>query len=233
MLCLEISPDSHAGGSRNLSHCWPVLGFLDISFQFHQIDAGAWGFSLSRVGWQVSGGTRQRSHHRSIDSRGKRTQRLPIGGTNVVYLSSLCGNGNGGVGATTGGYHRCNHSCQVEHVWANLYRCLSTGSSHVCDKNCNQRILYDVYSSICRVSGQIFPLTLAEQEAARGVRRKRESSTAAMAVIPSSPSSSDGGGFERCVKRRCETRPFELERFRQIAVPASGGHGQASAMDLS
>ncbi|KAK6935803.1 hypothetical protein RJ641_032833 [Dillenia turbinata] len=46
------------------------------------------------------------------------------------------------------------------------------GLTHICDKNCNQRILYDNHSSLCRVSGHIFPLTSLEEQAVRGVRRK-------------------------------------------------------------
>ncbi|KAF6138090.1 hypothetical protein GIB67_033504, partial [Kingdonia uniflora] len=47
-----------------------------------------------------------------------------------------------------------------------------TGIIHICDKNCNQIILYDNHSSLCRVSEQVFPLTTLEEQAVRGVRRK-------------------------------------------------------------
>ncbi|RHN69764.1 hypothetical protein MtrunA17_Chr3g0128311 [Medicago truncatula] len=54
-------------------------------------------------------------------------------------------------------------------VFGNMYRCKLTGLTHICDKNCNQRILYDNHSSLCRASGQIFPLTPTEEQAVRGV----------------------------------------------------------------
>ncbi|WVY91809.1 hypothetical protein V8G54_037323 [Vigna mungo] len=75
--------------------------------------------------------------------------------SNVIYLSSILGQ-DGPVPC-----HR------------NMYRCKLTGLTHICDKNCNQRILYDNHSSLCLASGQIFPLTPAEEQAVRGVRRKR------------------------------------------------------------
>lgn len=68
--------------------------------------------------------------------------------------------------------HRCGFNCKVEHVWANLYVCRSTGNSHVCDKNCDQRITYDNHSNICRASGQIFP---SHGQPIHGVRRKHDS----------------------------------------------------------
>lgn len=66
--------------------------------------------------------------------------------------------------------HRCGLNCTIQHVWANLYLCKSTGTSHVCDKNCDQRIVYDNHSSICRASRQIFPLQ--QQAPHQGMRRK-------------------------------------------------------------
>ncbi|KAJ7537469.1 hypothetical protein O6H91_11G006700 [Diphasiastrum complanatum] len=118
---------------------------------------------------------------------------------NAVYLSSFFGNGE-----ETG--HRCSYSCRVEHIWGNLYRCVSTGITHVCDKNCKQKILYDNVSSICRVSGQIFLLTAAEQQAIRGVRRKRELDS-----------------YDSCsFKRRCESvrSPSCFESSFQMVVPS-------------
>ncbi|GFQ08662.1 hypothetical protein PHJA_003010200 [Phtheirospermum japonicum] len=55
--------------------------------------------------------------------------------------------------------HKCDWKCENEHVCGNMYRCRLTGLTHICDKNCNQRILYDNHSSLCRVSKQIFPLS--------------------------------------------------------------------------
>ncbi|XP_077248296.1 uncharacterized protein LOC143887938 [Tasmannia lanceolata] len=86
--------------------------------------------------------------------------------TNVIFLSTIL-NREGAIPS-----HKCDKRCQNEHVFANLYRCKLTGITHICDKNCNQRILYDNHSSLCRVSGQVFPLNPAEQQAVRGIRRK-------------------------------------------------------------
>ncbi|GMH18441.1 hypothetical protein Nepgr_020282 [Nepenthes gracilis] len=86
--------------------------------------------------------------------------------SNVIFLSSILGC----EGPTPG--HKCEWKCQNEHVCGNMYRCGLTGLTHICDKNCDQRILYDNHSSLCRVSGQIFRLTPAEEQAVKGVRRK-------------------------------------------------------------
>ena len=51
---------------------------------------------------------------------------------------------------------------------------MSTGNTHVCDKNCDQKIAYDNHSSVCLVSHIVSPLTDAEQEVVRSFRRKRE-----------------------------------------------------------
>ncbi|XP_068635717.1 uncharacterized protein [Aristolochia californica] len=88
--------------------------------------------------------------------------------TNVIFLSSIL-NREGELPS-----HNCDKRCQNEHVCANIYRCKLTGITHICDKNCNQRILYDNHSSLCRVSGQVFPFTQEEEQAVRGIRRKLE-----------------------------------------------------------
>ncbi|GMP70789.1 hypothetical protein CsSME_00029491 [Camellia sinensis var. sinensis] len=68
--------------------------------------------------------------------------------TNVIYLSSILGqDGSNPV-------HKCDGKCENEHVCGNMFRCRLTGLTHICDKNCNQRILYDNHSSLCRVSRQ-------------------------------------------------------------------------------
>ncbi|KAL0400501.1 UNVERIFIED_CONTAM: hypothetical protein Slati_4080000 [Sesamum latifolium] len=86
--------------------------------------------------------------------------------TNIIYLSSILGQDG------PNPVHKCDWKCENEHVCGNMYRCKLTGLTHICDKNCNQRILYDNHSSLCRVSKQIFPLTPVEQQAVKGVRRK-------------------------------------------------------------
>lgn len=87
--------------------------------------------------------------------------------TNVIYLSSILGQDG-----PNPFVHKCDWKCENEHVCGNMFRCKLTGLTHICDKNCNQRIVYDNNSSLCRVSRQVFPLTAAEVHAVKGVRRK-------------------------------------------------------------
>ncbi|CAL5408055.1 unnamed protein product [Camellia sinensis] len=82
-----------------------------------------------------------------------------------------------------------------------------TGLTHICDKNCNQRILYDNHSSLCRVSRQVFPLTPAEQHAVRGVRRK----------IDDESSASDSCAFKR--RRDAQFHPSPFERSFSAVSP--------------
>ncbi|CAA2965801.1 Hypothetical predicted protein [Olea europaea subsp. europaea] len=91
-----------------------------------------------------------------------------VAATNVIYLSSILGQDG------PNSVHKCDWKCENECICGNMFRCRLTGLTHFCDKNCNQRILYDNHSSLCRVSKQIFPLTPAEQHAVKGIRRKLE-----------------------------------------------------------
>lgn len=93
--------------------------------------------------------------------------------TNVIFLSTILGRDEA-IPA-----HKCGWKCENECLFGNMYRCKLTGLTHICDKNCNQRILYDNHSSLCRVSGLVLPLTSDEQQVVRGVCRKldMESST--------------------------------------------------------
>jgi hypothetical protein len=115
------------------------------------------------------------------------------GPANVIYLSSILGRESPFTG------HKCDWKCQNEHVFGNMYRCKLTGLTHICDKNCNQRILYDNHSSLCRASGQIFPLTSVEEQAVRGVRRKLDAEN----------SPTDGCGFKRRRDAQFHSSPFE------------------------
>ncbi|XP_004502786.1 uncharacterized protein [Cicer arietinum] len=112
---------------------------------------------------------------------------------NVIYLSSILGRDSSIPG------HKCDWKCKNEHVCGNIYRCKLTGLTHICDKNCNQRILYDNHSSLCRASGQTFPLTPTEEQAARGVRRKLDADN----------SPTDGCGFKRRRDGQFHPSPFE------------------------
>lgn len=89
---------------------------------------------------------------------------MVVTSANVIYLSAILGRDCDG--------HKCDWKCENENVCGNMYRCKLTGLTHVCDKNCNQRILYDNHSSLCRASGRIFPLSSVEEQAVKGVRRK-------------------------------------------------------------
>ncbi|KAG8661849.1 hypothetical protein MANES_01G050300v8 [Manihot esculenta] len=115
------------------------------------------------------------------------------GPANVIYLSTILGRD----GSTP--VHKCDWKCENEHVCGNMYCCKLTGLTHICDKNCNQRILYDNHSSLCRASGQIFPLSPAEEQAVRGVRRK----------IDADSSPPDTCAFKR--RRDAQFHPSPLE----------------------
>ncbi|XP_022844554.1 uncharacterized protein LOC111367751 [Olea europaea var. sylvestris] len=116
-----------------------------------------------------------------------------VAATNVIYLSSILGQDG------PNSVHKCDWKCENECICGNMFRCRLTGLTHFCDKNCNQRILYDNHSSLCRVSKQIFPLTPAEQHAVKGIRRKLEAE--------SSPSESCA--FKRRRDAQYNTLPFE------------------------
>ncbi|CAM8988698.1 unnamed protein product [Rhodiola kirilowii] len=106
---------------------------------------------------------------------------------NVIFLSSILGP-QGHVQA-----HKCDQKCGSEHICGNMYRCRLTGVTHICDNNCDQRIVYDSRSSLCRVSGKMFLFTDVEE---RAVRRKLEV---------------DDPAFDGCSskRRRVHVSPFE------------------------
>ncbi|KAJ1387489.1 hypothetical protein SESBI_39893 [Sesbania bispinosa] len=106
---------------------------------------------------------------------------MVAGPANVIYLSSIWAEMVQFLFTNATGNAKMNMFC------GNMYRCKLTGLTHICDKNCNQRILYDNHSSLCRASGQIFPLTPAEEQAVRGVRRKLDAEN----------SPTDSCGFKR------------------------------------
>ncbi|GAB4826053.1 hypothetical protein Ancab_008923 [Ancistrocladus abbreviatus] len=135
------------------------------------------------------------------------------GPANVIFLSSILGCDGPNLA------HKCDWKCQNEHVCGNMYCCRLTGLTHICDKNCDQRILYDNHNSLCRVSGQIFPLTPAEEQAVRGVRRKLEAE--------SSPS--DSCTFKRIRDAKFHPSPFERSFSAVSPICSQVGDG----MDLS
>jgi len=122
--------------------------------------------------------------------------------SNVIYLSSILGHDGPSLG------HKCDWKCQNERVCGNMFRCMLTGLTHICDKNCNQRIMYDNHSSLCLASRQIFPLTPTEEQAVRGVRRKLD-------AAESSPVDNIG-----CKRRRdAQFHPSPFERSFSAVSP--------------
>ena len=136
--------------------------------------------------------------------------------TNVIFLSSIMG------GEGPNPCHKCDWKCQNEHVCGNMYRCRLTGLTHICDKNCDQRILHDNHHSLCRVSGQIFPLTTAEEQAVRGVRRKFVDSE-------ENSSPSESCSFKR--RRDAKFHPSPFERSITAVSPICSQVGDG--MDLN
>ena len=130
---------------------------------------------------------------------------------NVIFLSSILNQEEAFPS------HKCDHRCRNEQIFGNMFRCRITGVTHICDKNCNQRILYDNHSSLCRVSGLIFPLSLEERQALRGIRRKLE-----------------GESPESCsFKRRREAcrHPSPFERSIQSSAPICSQIGDTMDMN--
>ena len=52
--------------------------------------------------------------------------------------------------------HKCDWTCNVEHIIGNMYRC-SSGQVHICDKTCENRMPYGPTEEICFVSRRVFP----------------------------------------------------------------------------
>lgn len=133
--------------------------------------------------------------------------------SNVIFLSSILGQDG------PNPVHKCDWKCENEHVCGNMYRCRLTGLTHICDKNCNQRIVYDNHSSLCRVSKQFFSLTPAEQQAVRGVRRKLDAE--------SSPTESCA--FKR--RRDAQYHPSPFERSITAVGPICSPIGDSMDMN--
>ncbi|KAK7838027.1 uncharacterized protein LOC112018532 [Quercus suber] len=138
---------------------------------------------------------------------------MVAGPANVIFLSTILG--RDGLTAV----HKCDWKCENERVCGNMYRCKLTGLTHICDKNCNQRILYDNHSSLCRASGQIFPLTPVEEQAVRGIRRKLE------------PENSPTDGYACKRRRDAQFHPSPFERSFSAVSPICSQAGDG--MDMS
>ncbi|KAI3505984.1 hypothetical protein L1887_28337 [Cichorium endivia] len=137
--------------------------------------------------------------------------------TNVIYLSSILGQD----GPNSNLVHKCDWKCENEQVCGNMFRCKLTGLTHICDKNCNQRILYDNNTSLCRVSRQVFPLTAAEVQAVKGVRRKLEEET----------SCSESCAFKRRRSGQFHSSPFERSYSAVAPIPVFSQVGDG--MDIN
>lgn len=70
--------------------------------------------------------------------------------------------------------HVCSHTCQVQQEFGNVFRCCSSGLIHVCDSNCNQRLYYDRYNTICRISKKLHPAFATDTAMDVSLSRKRE-----------------------------------------------------------
>ncbi|KAL2550882.1 hypothetical protein Fot_12437 [Forsythia ovata] len=138
-----------------------------------------------------------------------------VAATNVIYLSTILDQDG------PKPVHKCDWKCENELVCGNMFRCRLTGLTHICDRNCNQRILYDNLSSLCRVSKQFFPLSPAEQLAVRGIRRKLEAE--------SSPTESCS--FKRRRDAQYKTSPFE-KSFSAVG-PICSQIGEGMGMDMN
>jgi hypothetical protein len=139
---------------------------------------------------------------------------IKAGPAHVVYLSTILGRD------VLVPVHKCCWKCQNEHVFGNMYRCNLTGLTHICDKNCNQRILYDNHSTVCLASGKVFPLSPVEEQAVRGVRRKIDAET----------STADSCGFKR-TRGDAQVRPSPFERSFSALSPICSRDGEG--MDMS
>ncbi|XP_057450054.1 uncharacterized protein LOC130741229 [Lotus japonicus] len=139
---------------------------------------------------------------------------MVAGPANVIFLSSILGRDG------PDPVHKCDWKCQNEHVCGNMYRCKLTGLTHICDKNCDQRILYDNHSSLCRASGQVFSLTPTEEQAIRGVRRKLDANNSQTA---------DSCGFKR--RREAQLHPSHFEKSFSVVNPICSQ--VADGMDMS
>lgn len=153
-------------------------------------------------------GSEEVSCGRTMEVLGKSVIAEP---SNVIFLSTIL-NTEGQIPS-----HKCDKRCQNEHIFGNMYRCKLTGMTHICDKNCNQRILYDNHNSLCRVSGQLFPLSPLELQAVRGIRRKHE------------VDSHEGCSFKRRRGAQLHPSPFERSYSAVSPIPSQAGDG----MDLS
>lgn len=67
------------------------------------------------------------------------------------------------------GHHQCTRFCCFEPLFGNVFKCQTSGLTHICDQGCSERIFLDNHFDICRFSKKLFP-THTHSEA---ISRKR------------------------------------------------------------
>ncbi|KAJ4873792.1 hypothetical protein Rs2_44470 [Raphanus sativus] len=82
---------------------------------------------------------------------------------NVIYLSAILDPREG-----PDTCHKCDYKCENENVCGNVYRCKLTGLTHGNGRGEGNEVTVDELA----VDGRMFPLSSAEEQAVRGVRRK-------------------------------------------------------------
>jgi len=48
------------------------------------------------------------------------------------------------------GHHQCTRFCCFEPLFGNVFKCQTSGLTHICDQGCNERIFLDNHFDICR-----------------------------------------------------------------------------------
>eukprot|EP00884_Botryococcus_braunii_P008863 jgi/Botrbrau1/17979/Bobra.50_1s0068.1 len=115
----------------------------------------------------------------------------------------VCSSTNGGLaiqGGPSGTFvrvscreaHTCTRFCKFRHELGNLYVCVSSGASHICDQTCQQRVRLDPYTSQCRLSGKTFEESHERQVALH----KRPSEVELDQLQTKKPHSTMNGGSE-------------------------------------
>lgn len=169
--------------------------------------------------WRPKRDQKQLATNQKMDSNSMEVYGKPMAG-NVIYLSSILGQDG------PNSVHKCDWKCENEQVCGNMFRCKLTGLTHICDKNCNQRILYDNNTSLCRVSRQLFPLTAAEVQAVKGVRRKLEEESGS-----SCSSTPESCAFKRRRSGQFHSSPFERSFSAVAPIPVYSQVGDS--MDIN
>ncbi|KAL4532978.1 hypothetical protein Ndes2526A_g08436 [Nannochloris sp. 'desiccata'] len=68
----------------------------------------------------------------------------------------MCQSGALNITGAVNEQHICTKKCVYFNEFANVYHCQTSGQIHICDNTCTQKVWYDPYSSICRLSKRVF-----------------------------------------------------------------------------